>query len=97
MNNSDPLLRLLSDFFNLPAETRPEEISQPAIGSWDSLAMVQLIADLQGTFEVEFELDEIESLRSYDEIRAALTKKGISLAEPAIGDGGRGIMATEDS
>jgi acyl carrier protein len=82
MNNSDPLLRLLTDFFNLPPDTHLQEISQQAIASWDSLAMVQLIADLQGTFSVEFDLEEIEALRSYDEIRGALSRKGISFKRP---------------
>ena len=45
--------------------------------------MVQLIADLQGTFSVEFDLDEIDVLRSYDEIHRALSRKGISLKKPA--------------
>ena len=83
MNNRDRLLRLLTDFFNLPAETHPRQITQQAIPSWDSLAMVQLIADLQGSFLIEFDLDEIEALRSYDEIREALSRKGVSLEMPA--------------
>lgn len=78
MENSDPLLHLLTDFFNLPPGTRPQEVRQEAIASWDSLAMVQLIADLQGTFSVEFDLEEIQALRSYDEISRALSRKGIS-------------------
>jgi acyl carrier protein len=78
MDGSDPLFRLLCDFFDLPRDTRPEEISQEAVESWDSLAMVQLIADLQGTFGVEFELDEIGALRSYNEIRSALQRKASS-------------------
>jgi acyl carrier protein len=82
MNNSDPLLCLLTDFFNLPPDTRPQEVRQQAIASWDSLAMVQLIADLQGTFSVEFDLEEIQALRSYDEIRHALSRKGISFKRP---------------
>lgn len=82
MNNNDPLLRLLTDFFNLPPETHPHEISQQAVASWDSLAMVQLIADLQGTFSVEFDLEEIQALRSYDEIWSALSRKGISFKRP---------------
>jgi len=82
MDNSDPLLRLLVDFFNLPPDTRPKDIRQQAIASWDSLAMVQLIADLQGTFSVEFDLDEIEALRSYDEIYDSLSRKGVSLQRP---------------
>ena len=81
MDSGDPLFRLLRDFFNLPPDTLSQDITQKAIASWDSLAMVQLIADLQGTFLVEFELDEIGTLRSYDEIRSALAKKGF-LSEP---------------
>jgi acyl carrier protein len=82
MNNSDPLLRLLIDFFRLPPDTRPQDISQQTVESWDSLAMVQLIADLQGAFEVDFQLNEIQTLRSYDEIRACLTKKGAWPGDP---------------
>jgi acyl carrier protein len=83
MKKSDRLLRLLTDFFNLPPETDPQQISQKSVPAWDSLAMIQLIADLQGSFLIEFDLDEIEFLRSYDEIRRALLRKGISLEVPA--------------
>src|SRR5215468_5163691 len=83
MNSSDPLLRLLTDFFNLPPDTPSREITQQAVPSWDSLAMVQLIADLEGTFSVQFHLDEIDVLRSYDEIHCALSRKGISFTSPA--------------
>jgi acyl carrier protein len=74
---SDLLQTLLIDFFDLPADTPREELRQEAIGKWDSLAMVQLIAELQGTFGTDFELNEIEHLRSYDEIRAALSRKRV--------------------
>ena len=79
MNNSDPLRGLLVDFFNLPPETSPSQITQQAIESWDSLAMVQLIADLQGAFAIEFDLNEIERLRSYEEISRALSRRGVLL------------------
>lgn len=79
MNNSDPLQGLLVDFFNLPPETSPSQITQQAIESWDSLAMVQLIAELQGAFAIEFGLNEIETLRSYEEISRALSRQGVLL------------------
>jgi len=50
-----------------------------AIPAWDSLASVQLVAELQEAFHVDFELEEIESLRSYDQIYVALSRRGISL------------------
>jgi len=79
MNNSDQLHELLVDFFDLPADTPLEQITQEAIGPWDSLAMVQLITELQQAFGVEFALEEIQTLRSYDEISHALSRKGVSL------------------
>lgn len=79
MNDKDQLLSLLIEFFGLTPDTSPEEITQAALPSWDSLAMVQLITELQGTFSVEFDLDEIERLRTYHEIRDTLRKKGVVL------------------
>jgi acyl carrier protein len=78
MENNDPLLRLLLEFFDLPADTRPENIRQQLLPVWDSLAMVQLITELEGAFQVNFDIDEIDRLRSYDEIRDALSRKGFS-------------------
>ena len=79
MENDDRLRSLLIEFFDLPEETAALELRQPAIPAWDSLAMVQLIGELQKTFAVEFGLDEIERLRSYREIRDTLERKGVSL------------------
>jgi len=72
MNNNDPLVDLLLEFFDLPADTRPEDIRQQLVPSWDSLAMVQLITELERKFVVNFDIDAIQRLRSYDEIRDAL-------------------------
>lgn len=47
-------------------------------------AIVRLIANLQGSFSVEFELDESEALRSYDEINHALCKKGVALHRATV-------------
>jgi len=84
MRDSDPLLQLLREFFNLPPDIPPEEITQSKIGAWDSLAMVQLIADLQGTFMVDFDLDEIGALRCYEEIRDTLVKKGVPITRTKV-------------
>lgn len=84
METRDRLLRLLQEFFELAHETPPEAITQAKVVSWDSLAMVQLIAELQNVFQIDFDLSEIESLRSYEEIRRALNKKGVALKSSAL-------------
>ncbi len=84
MNDNDPLLRLLVEFFDLPADTRPQNVRQQLLPAWDSLAMVQLITELEGALLVNFDIDEIDRLRSYEEIRDALCRKGFSLDGPPI-------------
>lgn len=79
MNTNDPLRQVLAEFFGLPEDTAPEQLSQQAVPAWDSFAMMQLITELQGAFSVEFDLDEVDRLTSYEQIRAALTGKGVSL------------------
>jgi len=79
MNESDALRDLLITFFELPPTSATDDLTQASIAKWDSLAMVQLITEMQSAFEVEFDIDEIERLRSYTEIRAALARKKIAL------------------
>lgn len=84
MNSNDRLLELLIEFFNLPPDTRPENVTQEALPAWDSLASVQLISELQFKFSADFDVDQIESMRSYDQIRRALVEKGIPLNHPIV-------------
>ena len=84
MNNNDPLLGLLVEFFELPPDILPENITRQSLPSLDSLRMVQLITELEGAFLVNFDIDEIDRLRSYDEIRDALCRKGFSFHAPPI-------------
>lgn len=79
MNTEDALLELLIEFFALDPNTRRESVTHDQVANWDSLAMVQLIAELQSRFGIQFDLGEIEKLGSYEEIRAALVRKGVSL------------------
>ena len=62
MSSSDALRQLI-DFFGLPSDIEPENITQKAIPAWDSLASVQLIAELQGAFDVDFDLDDLQKRR----------------------------------
>jgi acyl carrier protein len=77
MQSSDSLRHLLVEFFDLPPNSPIEEITQPAVSKWDSLAMVQLITELQNHFAIEFDLEEIQALRSYQEIHDTLARKGV--------------------
>lgn len=77
---TDRLRELLVEFFELPPDTVGSDIAQERIAAWDSLAMVQLIAELQTVFGVEFEVDEIDRLTSYSQIGEALGRKGVKVS-----------------
>jgi acyl carrier protein len=79
MNSHDPLRQLLIEFFELPPDTPPEQISQQAVKQWDSFAMMQLITELQTAFSVAFDLDEVDRLTDYAQIRSALTRHSVTL------------------
>jgi acyl carrier protein len=79
MSESDALRNLLIEFFELPPTTATDDLTQASVVKWDSLAMVQLITEMQSAFEVEFDIDEIERLTSYAQIRAALARKKVVL------------------
>ena len=80
----NPLHSLLVEFFDLPVNTPSEDIKQELLSNWDSLAMVQLITELERRFSIEFDLEEIQRLRSYAEIRQTLCGKGLVFEDSAI-------------
>jgi acyl carrier protein len=45
------------------------------VSAWDSMAMVTLVAVIEGEFGVSFDLNEIELLKSYDAVLNQLTRK----------------------
>lgn len=79
MQHNDALRQLLLEFFELAPDTAAEDLVQRSVAKWDSLAMVQLITELQTAFSVEFEVDEIDKLTSYSQIREALIRKDVAL------------------
>jgi acyl carrier protein len=47
------------------------------------VGMVQLITELERRFSIEFDVDEINRLRSYAEIREVLSRKGLVFEDSA--------------
>ena len=76
---TDRLRDLLIEFFELDPDTMAADIVQERIAKWDSLAMVQLIVELQTVFGVGFDVDEIDRLTSCSQIGEALGRKGVKV------------------
>ncbi|MBV8424310.1 MAG: acyl carrier protein [Candidatus Eremiobacteraeota bacterium] len=77
--HDDPLYRLVADVFNVDASGLSESSSQDTLPQWDSLGMVNLIAELELRFGVQFELLEIADFVNLGVIRTILREKGVAV------------------
>ena len=84
MSSSDVFRQLLIAFFDLLFDIEPENISQKSIPAWNSLASIQLIAELQGRFNVDLDVKKLKSRRSYSGFATALSEKALLISAPGL-------------
>ena len=51
--------------------------SQATCESWDSMGQLNLVAELEDTFDISLEPEEIGTMKSYDDIVRILKDKGV--------------------
>lgn len=49
--------------------------SQENCGKWDSLRHLNLIVELEDTFDMEFEPEEIAEMKSFDAVKRIISQK----------------------
>ena len=77
MNNSDKLLQAVAVVLRQPAARIGANTDQDNVEGWDSMAMVNLVLELEQVFGVQFNILEIANLRSVALIKAVLSEKGV--------------------
>jgi acyl carrier protein len=78
MTKEDPLFRIVADVFSLPISEISDASSQDTIEQWDSLGMINLVGELEMSFDVQFDLTEIAILKNIAIIRTILSEKGVN-------------------
>jgi acyl carrier protein len=77
MDNQQKLFQVLADILNVDIASLNEESSPDTIRNWDSLAVVNLVSELEQTFKVEFDILEIADFRNVGIIKSILAEKGV--------------------
>lgn len=77
MDNRQRLFQAVADVFNIEVSSVTESTSPDTVPTWDSLAVVSLVTELQETFGVEFDILEIADFRNVAIIKTVLIEKGI--------------------
>jgi acyl carrier protein len=71
----DKLREIMADILNMPAEEISSDTSADSVASWDSLAQINLANAIEEEFGISFSVQEIEAMKSYDDIVSTLSGK----------------------
>ena len=75
MKNSDKIIQCLKNIF----ENQKIDINSSAenLKEWDSVAMINIVLEIENQFKVKINANDITNLKSYKSIKKILSNKGI--------------------
>jgi acyl carrier protein len=77
MSNKKQLFRVFSDVLKVDVKSLDESSSPDTIPNWDSLAVINLVGELEQTFKVQFDILEIADFQNIGIIKSILEEKGV--------------------
>jgi acyl carrier protein len=77
VNTEQKLFRVLAEVLKVDVASINETSSPDSIPTWDSLAMVSLVVELEQVFGVQFDILEIADFRNIAIIKTVLMEKGV--------------------
>ena len=78
MTNLEKLIESVAGALGIPADCIDMNSNQDSVEKWDSLAMVNLVTELETIYGVQFDILEIADFHSVEIIKLILIEKGIS-------------------
>ena len=74
MNSISTINSIIADTFDLDEDSVNGDLSPENTGTWDSMAHLTLVTALEGEFNIKLTMEEIQSIKSVNDIYAALQK-----------------------
>ena len=79
MKNKDNYDQVFIETFSVDKNDLNDKLEYNSIEAWDSIGHMQMIAELEDAFEIEFEMDDIIDFSSYKKGFEILSKYGIEV------------------
>ncbi len=73
----DRLNAILEKRFGINSAELMDSMGPQDLASWDSLSHLYLISDLEDEFEVEFDVEHVNAMRSIGDIKKVLRSLGV--------------------
>ena len=77
MTNRKQLYQLVADLFAVDVNDLSPSSSRENLERWDSMGTIDLVAQLEKTFNVRFDLLEVDELLTLEIVEATLVEKGV--------------------
>lgn len=81
MNNRKKYNKVFTTLFNINDNQLNQDFTFNKVENWDSIAHLSLITELEDTFNVMFEIEDILSFASYENGMRILEKYEISFSD----------------
>jgi len=79
MSKKETYDKIFLESFSLEKKNLNDKLVYNSVETWDSIGHMQMIAELEDSFEIEFEMDDIINFSSYDKGKELLLKYGIKI------------------
>lgn len=79
MSNLEKYNRIFMDVLGVNEEALNDSFTFKEVPQWDSVAHLSLISELEDTFDILFEAEEVLHFESYENGKKILKKYGLSL------------------
>ncbi len=77
MSNTEKLIHAFSEALAVPLETIKDDLAYQSISEWDSITHMILISQLEDTFGVAIDTDDVIDLSSVGKAKEILAKYNI--------------------
>ena len=75
MDKLELLNKIISDHVKIPVENLSDDISNEEESQWDSVAHLKMISEIESTFKIKLEIEEVIELETVGKIRETVLNK----------------------
>ncbi|MDX6182891.1 acyl carrier protein [Flavobacterium sp. Fl-77] len=79
MNTIAQLHHVFARAFEIPVESVNDQLEYQAIVEWDSMSHLVLIEELESTYKISIEMEDILEMSSVERIKIVLKKYGFEI------------------
>jgi len=79
MSNSEKYVTAFANVFNVDAASIGADFSSTSVDNWDSITQLSLVTEIEDTFDIMLDTEDILNFKSFEEGKAIIAKYGVEV------------------